>query len=153
MIFLGKSEHTIDEKLRLSIPARYRLAGVSAEEPAPPMTWVGIALEGGPLRLYREEDFAKLSERYQDQLLQSADVARAELDLYSSAEVLRMDAGGRVGLTRDMMETAGLGRAVVVAGAKSRLEVWDKARWEAEEGPRRGRVRELITRPELLGRG
>jgi MraZ protein len=48
---------------------------------------------------------------------------------YSGATKLRMDGQGRISIPTTLRAFAGLDGEVLVAGAPSRLEIWDNARW------------------------
>ena len=47
----------------------------------------------------------------------------------AAALVHELDAAGRVMVPGFLIEHAGLGKDVVVTGAGTRLEVWDRAAW------------------------
>ena len=51
--------------------------------------------------------------------------------LFSGAGVLTPDKQGRVLIPQDLRQFAGLEKDVVVIGANTKAEIWDRARWEA----------------------
>ena len=54
LLFIGTSEHSIDPKQRLAIPAKYRNQWDANKDGT---AWVVIPWPGGILRLYTEADF------------------------------------------------------------------------------------------------
>ena len=59
MLFTGYSEHSIDSKLRLAIPAKYRNQWDSVRDGN---AWFCIPWPSGLLRLYTESQFNRLAE-------------------------------------------------------------------------------------------
>jgi MraZ protein len=124
-MLLGEYDHTIDDKNRLTLPARFRQAmaggvvltrGLDAcVEAYPAEDWRGLVqsrLAGlNPLR--RE---TRVLERF----------------YYTGAVEAQPDKQGRVMLPPALIEHARLGREVVVVGMRDRLEIWDRAAWRAQ---------------------
>ena len=50
---------------------------------------------------------------------------------FSAAAEADPDKQGRIIIPAPLIEAAGLGREVVVAGVYDHLEIWDRARWRA----------------------
>ena len=123
-MLLGEYEHTIDEKNRLTLPAKFRRAFVD-----------GILLTRGMdgcLNAYTLEEWArevtgKLAGL--DQLSQEA--RRMRRFFYAGASEAELDRQGRVMIPGALLEYAKLGREVVVAGVHDHLEIWDRAAWRA----------------------
>lgn len=150
MLFTGKSEHTIDGKFRLAIPSKHRFWG----EGQPP-AWYCIPITDGPIRLYTEDHFNKLGEQGGDSLTPDESVAEFETTFFSSAERVELDASGRLLVPKWHVQRAGLttrnpsgGLDVVLVGARTRLEIWDKTRWDATEDERHKRLPGLMQRIE-----
>jgi MraZ protein len=124
-MLLGEYEHTLDEKNRLTLPAKFRAAmagGVvltrgldSCVEAYPSADWTALVEErlAGLNPLSRE---SRVLERF----------------YYSGAVEAQPDKQGRVMLPPPLIEHAGLGREVVVVGMRGRIEVWDRAAWHAQ---------------------
>jgi MraZ protein len=124
-MLLGEYEHTLDEKNRLTLPARFRTAmdgGVvltrgldSCVEAYPAADWTQLVEErlAGLDPLSRE---SRVLERF----------------YYSGATEASPDKQGRVMLTTALIEHAKLGREVVVVGMRGRIEIWDRAAWRAQ---------------------
>ena len=121
-MFLGEYEHTIDDKNRLTLPARFRdaLAGGRRAHPRPrrlprrlPRAATGTPGRG-PARDARPV------------LAEARDLKRFFFGAASDAE---LDKQGRVLVPPALIRARELGREVVVAGVNDHLEIWDRAAW------------------------
>jgi len=128
LLFTGLSNHAIDAKLRLAIPAKYRNQWDAARDGA---AWYCIPWPTGHLRLYTEARFRDLAERREQTLTPGRNEAELEKVLFGFAERLEMDSAGRISIPRQHLELAKIGTEVVIVGAGVRLEVHDRAAWEA----------------------
>lgn len=133
MLFTGHSEHTIDAKFRLAIPAKYRNQWDAGRDGG---AWVCIPWPSGHLRLYTEMSFTKMAEQGDMSLTPDETTAELEASLYGLAERLEMDSAGRIALPKQHVEMAGLTSNVVVVGARNRLEVRDSTDWRASSAER-----------------
>jgi MraZ protein len=121
-MLLGEFEHTIDEKNRLTLPAKFRqqFAG-------------GIVVTRGMdgcLSAYTRADWERLVEerlRTLDPLNRESRVLHRFF--FSAATEADLDKQGRVMLPAALLESAGVAREVVVAGVYDHLEIWDRAAW------------------------
>ena len=124
-MLLGEYEHTIDDKNRLTLPARFR--GAFAE---------GIVVTRGMdgcLNAYAPADWATVVEARLASLHPlSKEGRRMHRFFFSGASDGVLDRQGRVSLPAALIEHAKLGRDVVVAGVNDHLEIWDRAAWQRE---------------------
>ena len=124
-MLLGEYEHTIDDKNRITLPARFRqdfTDGVVVTRDVDPCVvvfapenwerYVGTRL--GELNTFNRE--ARQMRRY----------------IFSSATEGELDRQGRVTLPTVLMKFANLGRDVVIAGVEDHLEIWDPAAWRSQ---------------------
>jgi MraZ protein len=121
-MFFGEYEHTIDDKNRLTLPARFRdaLAG-------------GVVLTRGLdecLDVFARSDWDALVEVRLAPLDPFSKEAR-ELKrfFFAAASDAELDKQGRVLVPLALARHAKLGREVVVAGVHDRLEIWDRGAW------------------------
>jgi MraZ protein len=118
----GDYEHTLDEKNRLTLPARFR--SHYAE---------GLVLSRGMegcLCIYTPEQFTKKVESRLAEIDQFSREGRAmERFYYSSAVEAVPDKQGRIMIPQSLIQKAKLTREVIVIGVSSRLEVWDREAW------------------------
>jgi transcriptional regulator MraZ len=124
-MLLGEYEHTIDEKSRLTLPAKFRSAMAG-----------GVVLTRGLdacVEAYPAEDWHKLVESSLAGLNPLSRETRViERFYYTGATEVQPDKQGRVMLPPALIEHGGLGREVVVLGMRDRLEIWDRAAWRAQ---------------------
>jgi transcriptional regulator MraZ len=124
-MLLGTHEHTIDDKNRLTLPAKFRKAFVD-----------GVVVTRGIepcLYAYRREDWGRLVESRLATLDPlSKEGRRMHRHFFAGAAEAELDKQGRVMLPAMLMEHAKLGREVVVAGVHDRLEIWDREMWRRE---------------------
>ncbi len=157
MLFTGHSELTIDAKLRLQIPAKYRNAWDEARDGK---AWICVPWPGGIVRLYTEACFEGLASQGatggRATLTPDQDEADLEADLFALAERIEPDSAGRIALPRQHLELAGLGAGgseVVVIGARNRLEIRDRAVWNKTLSQRFSRLPSLVAKIESRREG
>jgi MraZ protein len=138
-MLLGAHEHTIDDKNRLTLPAKFRQAFADG-------VVVTRGLDGC-LYAFRRPDWDRLLESRLATLDPlSPEGRRLERFFYSGASETELDKQGRVMLPRELIEHAKLGREVVVAGVKDRLEIWDRAAWRRELAEVEGSAEDVAER-------
>jgi MraZ protein len=121
-MLLGEYDHTLDEKNRLTLPARFRqaLAG-------------GVVLTRGLdacVEAYPAADWQQLVQSRLSGLNPLSHQTRVlERFYYTGAVEAKPDKQGRVMLPPALIEHAKLDREVVVVGMRDRLEIWDRAAW------------------------
>jgi MraZ protein len=124
-MLLGEYEHTIDDKNRLTLPARFRAAMAG-----------GVVLTRGLdtcVEAYPVAAWTKLVESRLSGLNPLSRETRVlERFYYTGAIEAQPDKQGRVMLAPALIEHAQLGREVVVVGMRERLEIWDRAAWRAQ---------------------
>jgi MraZ protein len=126
--FLGEFAHSLDEKGRLAIPAKFR---GRFKEGAIVTRWIGECLAIFPTDEW-ESINADIRKRPR------TDPLRIEFThfLVAGAHDAEPDGQGRVVVPAHLRDFAGLRSEAVVVGVTSHLEVWEPARW-------RGHVAEI----------
>jgi MraZ protein len=124
-MLLGEYEHTLDDKNRITLPAKFRAAFAA-----------GVVVTRGMdgcLYAYRLEDWDQLVEsRLAGLDPLSKEGRQMQRFFFSGAAEAELDKQGRVMIPAALLEHAGLGRNVVVAGVRDHLELWDGAAWRKE---------------------
>jgi len=123
-MLLGEHEHTIDDKNRLTLPAKFRAAFAT-----------GVVLTRGMdgcLYAYRRDDWETLVESLAELDPLSKEGRRMQRFFFSGATEAELDRQGRMMIPAALKDHGGLGRDVVVAGVRDHLEIWDKAAWRKE---------------------
>lgn len=119
---LGEFEHTIDDKNRLTLPAKFRQAFSD-----------GVVLTqglDGNLNAYARTDWERLvGSRLANLDPFSREGRLMQRYFFATASESEPDRQGRVLVPASLAQRAGLGREVVVAGVGDHLEIWDRAVW------------------------
>ncbi len=134
-MFLGEYEHSLDDKGRLAIPARFR-AGLAD----------GLYLTRGLDRclvIWPPDGWRAMSDRLNGLSIWQADARRLQRLFFSGAVNLVPDKLGRVVVPQYLREYAELADDTVVVGVHDRVEIWSKARWDAERGDYESNAAEL----------
>jgi MraZ protein len=120
-MFLGEYEHTLDDKGRLAIPARFRdelSEGVVITRGFdrclmgfPVQTWEALAAQAGslPLGPGNNRNLQRL--------------------LFSGASDMTLDRQGRILIPQNLRDYANLGEQVVITGMHKYFEIWSRERW------------------------
>jgi MraZ protein len=138
-MLLGTYEHTIDDKNRLTLPAKFRQSFAEG-------VVVTRGLDGC-LSAYRREDWARLVESRLAPLDPFSKEARQiQRFLFSGAAEADLDKQGRVMVPAPLLEHAKLGRDVVVAGVRDHLEIWDRDAWRRELAEVEGSAEDVAER-------
>src|SRR4051812_658386 len=124
-MLLGEYEHTIDDKNRLTLPAKFRQAFAE-----------GIVLGRGLeacIEAYTVHDW---HERIEGRLATLDPLSREARAMrrftFAGANDDQLDKQGRVTVPPALLRHAGLEREVVVAGVHDHLEIWDRTAWRAQ---------------------
>jgi MraZ protein len=122
-MLLGEFEHTIDDKNRLTLPAKFRQA----------LSGGLVITRGmdGCLYCYPRPEW----ERMVDGRLAGLDPLSKEGRMmhryfFAGASETEPDKQGRVLVPATLTKNAGIDREVVIAGVGDRLEIWDRQAWQ-----------------------
>jgi MraZ protein len=121
-MFLGEFSHTIDDKGRLILPARFR-ANLGQN----------VVVTRGIdkcLFIFTTEEFQRLSDKIGELPMTQADGREFARLFFSGASDVEVDKQGRVLIAQNLREYAGLDGEVIVAGVNKRIEVWDVPAWQ-----------------------
>jgi len=124
-MFLGEFEYRIDDKGRMPFPPRFR-----------PYFKDGVIVAPGQekcLSVYTIAEWKKMADRLEAGGLPPSKLRKLNRALFATAFHTNIDAQGRINLPTTLMAYAGLNGDIVVAGANSYIELWDKAAWDAEK--------------------
>jgi MraZ protein len=150
--FIGREQHNVDAKGRLQIPARFRRRFLLQEDEsgtgAPshsPVLYVFKA-DDGSLELYepsvwneKEQQLLKLSDFNPDERLLTTMI-------YARLDQTELDRSGRIALSREMLDHAGIVKDAVIIGANAKMVVWEPLRLEKLLSDNAGRFAPLANR-------
>ena len=143
-MLLGEYEHTIDDKNRLTLPAKFRQSFddgcvVTRGLDGCVFVWTPRAFES-----YRSSTLADLHPLSQQG-------RRMHRHFFSGASETTPDRQGRVSIPPALLAHAKLGRDVVVAGVNDHLEIWDRAAWQRELAEVEGSAEDVAERLAAQG--
>lgn len=122
-MFSGECEHTIDDKGRLIIPAKFRANLAEG-------LFVTRGLDGC-LFVFPPDRWKEMSEKMANLSLVQASARLFSRMIYSGIEC-KLDKQGRILLPPSLRAHADIGSEVVITGVRTRLEIWSKKRWQEQ---------------------
>jgi MraZ protein len=125
--FHGSHEHALDAKSRLTIPSQHRadLAG-----------GMYIVRESNPayLSLHPAAEYDAMAREALSRVNPlSPQAKRLKRLVWGRADKLELDGAGRIVLSKDCREHAGIERDVQVVGLGDYLEIWNRDRWRTHD--------------------
>ena len=127
-MFRGNSFHTLDEKGRLIIPARFRnVLGQSNVEGV-----MASKMDGG-IVCYAFEQWQEIEQRILNLATKSDNMRRFRRIFIGGAFECLLDKQGRILVPPVLREDAGLNKEIVLVGVLDHFEIWSRENW-AEEG-------------------
>lgn len=127
-MFIGRYQHTVDPKGRLSIPARYRNALAQYDG-----NLIVVPNESS-LDVYPFQEWERLVGSINEQSRFDQEVRRLGRLWISRAKEVELDGAGRILLPADSRQQAGLAKDVTLVGiGREFFEIWDRARFEEYE--------------------
>jgi MraZ protein len=121
---MGEYDHSLDDKGRLAIPARFR-----------PALEDGLFITRGLdacLVIWDSDSWRAISERVRALNSWQGDARRMQRLFFSGASPAQLDKLGRVVIPQFLRDYAQLSSEVVVAGLGDRIEVWARDAWAHE---------------------
>lgn len=128
-MFQGATSLSLDAKGRMAIPARHRDAVLKAAEGR-------LVLTAHPHRcllLYPEPDWVPIRNQILAAPSLEAQSAKLRRLLVGFAVDLEMDAAGRVLVSPELRQYAGLEKNIFLVGQGSHFEVWSEAGWKQQQ--------------------
>ncbi|WP_027091082.1 division/cell wall cluster transcriptional repressor MraZ [Cohnella thermotolerans] len=122
-MFLGEYQHSIDDKGRIIIPAKFR-------EALGPDFIITRGLDNC-LFVYPRQEWNQLEQKLKQLPMMKSDARAFTRFFFSGASECEWDKQGRVNVPSHLREYAKLDKDCIVIGVSTRVEIWDKATWEA----------------------
>ena len=121
-MFMGEYHHSIDDKGRLIIPAKFR-----SELGDKFIITRGIE---SCLFAYPEKRWEEIVHKLESLPFTKKDARNFTRFFLSGATVAEFDKQGRINITSPLIEYAGIKKECVIIGTGDRLEIWAKDAWE-----------------------
>ncbi|MBI4320470.1 MAG: division/cell wall cluster transcriptional repressor MraZ [Chloroflexi bacterium] len=125
-MFMGEFEHTVDEKGRIAIPAKFR--GKVGD---------GVVITrglDGCLFVYTASEWAQLADKIGKLPLAKSDARSFQRMMFSGATECQLDHQGRIVLPSYLRSYGDIGQEAVIIGVNTRLEIWSQNRWQEIRG-------------------
>jgi MraZ protein len=123
-MLIGAYEHTIDDKNRLTLPAKFREAFRD-----------GVVLTRGMdgcVYAYPRGAWERMAESIASQNELIGEARQMKRYFFAAASFDEPDRQGRVSIPGPLSRHARLGREVVVAGVHDHAEIWDRTAWDEQ---------------------
>lgn len=124
-MLIGEYTHTIDEKNRLSLPAKFR-----AEMGKKVVMTRGL---DKCVAIFTQREWQRISEKLSESSMLQADSRSFSRFMFGGATEVEVDSIGRVLVPDFLKEWGKLGVKVAVIGVRSRVEIWNEKAWEANK--------------------
>ncbi|MFC1913941.1 division/cell wall cluster transcriptional repressor MraZ [Chloroflexota bacterium] len=135
-MFFGEFDYKIDEKGRVPVPPRFRNALKD-----------GVVLTPGVERCvtaYPISEWKKLATELTGSSTTSSKLRKLNRAMFATAFSTLIDGQGRIALPAPLREHAEIMDEVVVAGANTYLEIWNKVLWEEEKAQSQDQAWQII---------
>lgn len=120
-MFMGEYQHSLDDKGRLTMPAKFR--EILQE------TFVVTRGLDNCLFVYPKEEWCILEEKLKSLPMTSKNARAFVRFFFSGATECELDKSGRINIAHNLREYAMLDKEVVVIGVSNRIELWSKEKW------------------------
>ena len=137
-MLLGEHDHTLDDKHRLTLPAKLR-------EQLGDEVVITRGLDGC-LSVYSRASFEVLAERMGTLDPLSRETRKLQRYFFTGAPPVELDKAGRMVIPAKLLESAGIQREVTVVGVYDHLEIWDRAKWRGEMREAEGSAEDVAER-------
>lgn len=122
--FVGEFNRQLDEKNRFILPAKVR-------EKLSKTVFITRSPSEKCLNLYTEEEWEVIAQKVRE-LPTGTDrnAAMFQRRLFGKAMSCEPDKQGRIPLTPELVEFAGLEKDIILVGSNTKLEIWSSKLWE-----------------------
>lgn len=142
-MFYGEYNHNIDDKGRMSIPAKFR-DGLGEK------FYVTKGLDQC-LFVFPLDEWEIFQKKLKELPLTKKTARQFSRFFYAGAMDYGLDKQGRINLTSGLREHASIEKEVVVIGVGSRIEIWSKAMWQSYNSPENMDYDDIAEQMEELG--
>jgi len=121
-LLLGKYEHTIDDKSRLTIPSKIR-SKIGNE------VFISKGFDGC-LEVRSIEEFEKWTKLVSEFKTINDKARFFSREIFSNTVEVEVDGSGRIKIPANLMQLAGLEKDVFIIGAGDKLEIWNREQFD-----------------------
>ena len=121
-MFTGEYTHTLDDKRRISVPSAFR-----GELDGEAVLTRGL---DNCIFMFPRSSWEDIARKLSDLSFGDADSRGLNRFLLSGAREVSLDSSGRILVPKFLAGFADLDETAVFAGVNTRIELWDKDRWD-----------------------
>ena len=143
ILFYGEYQHSLDEKGRIIIPSKFR-EGLGDKF---------IITKGldGCLFVYSPVGWVELERKLKELPFTDKDVRAFVRFFFSGASECKLDKQGRTLVPVNLREYASLQKEIYVIGVSSRVEIWDREKWDKYNDDDNIGVDKIAEKMSILG--
>ena len=140
-MFRGSFEHSVDSKGRVSVPARFR--DILAERYEGKLV---LTMDYDKcVMAYPLEEWERVEEKIKAAPQSQKEVKDYMRYVFSNAAECELDKQGRILIPPSLREGARISKAVIVVGMLNKMEIWDKAAWDARKSQTGDKIGEVLS--------
>ncbi len=139
-MLLGEYNHNLDAKGRVSVPSKFR----------DDLGSVFIITKGldNCLYAYSKDEWKIFEEKLKNLPSSARNFVRF---FFAGATEVEVDKLGRINIPQNLREYASLSKEVCIIGVSTRVEIWDKQKWEDYTNPDNMDVEQIASQMSELG--
>ena len=142
-MLLGEYNHTLDEKGRVSMPAKFRDDLGS--------TFIVTKGLDNCLFVYSKKEWETFEEKLKTLPLTNPNARNFIRFFFAGATECELDKQGRINIPQNLREYALLKKDVYIVGVSTRVEIWDKEKWQNYTSNENLNVDEIANQMSNLG--
>lgn len=140
-MFRGSFEHTVDAKGRVSVPSKFR--EIIADRYAGKLV---LSMDFDQcITVYPLEEWERVEEKIRALPQMQKEVREFMRFVFSTATECELDKQGRVLIPPALRERANIRKNVMVVGIIGKMEIWDKAAWDARRSQSGDKIGEVLS--------
>lgn len=142
-MLLGEYNHNIDEKGRVSVPAKFRddLGN----------TFIVTKGLDNCLFAYSKEEWTKFEEKLKTLPMTNTNARNFVRFFFAGATECEIDKQGRINIPQNLREYANFSKELCIIGVSTRVEIWDREKWQNYTSPENMDVDEIASQMSDLG--
>lgn len=142
-MLLGEFNHNLDAKGRVSVPSKFR------EDLG--QTFIVTKGLDNCLFAYSKQEWQTFEEKLKTLPMTNTNARNFVRFFFAGATECEVDKQGRINIPQNLREYASLTKELSIIGVATRVEIWDKQKWEEYTNPNNMDVDELANQMSNLG--
>lgn len=142
-MFIGEYVHTVDEKRRISLPAKFR-----KELGSKVVVTRGL---DNCLFLFPHKAWEKISGEIAKLGMMQHDTRGFTRFMFAGASEIEVDSMGRILIPDYLREFAGIKGSAIFTGVHNRIEIWNEKRWDQYKNKTESQAEEMAEKLGSVG--